>query len=147
MVLISAANWLRRYDSTVGGGGAAAGRSRNTKALLGFPCRLFFADLLTRFARLSFVLRVFRVLKDALWVSAEPCRGVPAKPTRAPFFITATNKAAALPLEETNCRFVSSRTCFNCSQAHRCPPAIKRTWRCLQASGARPACLSGTLDF
>lgn len=125
--------------------GAAAPRSRSTKALLGLPCRLFFfffPDLLTRFARLSFVLRVFRVLKDAFY------RGVPAKPTRVPFFITATNKAAALPpCFRTNCRLVSSWSSFKCSQAHRCPPAIKRAWCCLQASGARPACLSGTLHF
>lgn len=52
--------------------GAAAPRSRNTEALLGFPGRLFSADMLTRFARLSFVPRVFRVLEDALWVSLNP---------------------------------------------------------------------------
>lgn len=95
-VLISAANWLWRCDSAVGGQLLdAAGTPKPSSA---FHAGFFFADLLTRFARLSFVLRLFRVLKDALWVSAEPYRGVPAKPTRAPFFITATNKAAALLL-------------------------------------------------
>lgn len=53
--------------------------------------------LLTRFARLSFVLRVLRVLEDAFWVSTEPYSGAPAKPTRVPFFIAATNKVVALP--------------------------------------------------
>lgn len=93
-VLISAANWLRRCDSTVGGQLLdAAGTPKPSWA---FHAGFFFVDLLTRFARLSFVLRVFRVLKDALWVSAEPYGGVPAKPTRVPSFITATNKAAAM---------------------------------------------------
>lgn len=63
------------------------------KALLGFPRRLFFfssffVDLLTGFTRLSAVLRVLRVQKDALWVSAEPCSHAPAKLHGVPFHQT-----------------------------------------------------------
>lgn len=45
-----------------------------------------FVDLLTRFSRLSFVLRVLRVQEDALWVSGEPCSHAPAKTHHCPFF-------------------------------------------------------------
>lgn len=48
-----------------------------------------FVDLLTRFSRLSFVLRVLRVQEDALWVSSEPCSHAPAKLTAVPLFVTA----------------------------------------------------------
>lgn len=76
-------------------GGRSTQQERRSPPGLSMPAFLFL-DLLTRFARLSFVPRVFRVLKDALWVPAEPYRGVPAKLARVPFFIAATNKAAAL---------------------------------------------------
>lgn len=132
--------------------GAAAPRSRNTEALLGFPGRLFSADLLTRFARLSFVPRVFRVLEDALWVSLNPTAAYLPNPPVSLFSSPLQTKRQRFCrvfffFLRKNCRFVSAWSSFNCSQAHRCPPAIKRAWWCLQASGARPTCLSGTLHF
>lgn len=106
-----------------------------------------FVDLLTRFSRLSFVLRVLRVQEDALWVSGEPCSHAPAKLTTVPFFVTATKWQLLFFFSPLNSRSGSSWDSFTCCQAHTRPPAIQRAWWHLQACGARPACLSRTLFF
>lgn len=51
-----------------------------------------FVGVLTRFTRLSFVLRLLRVQEAALWVPGEPCSCAPAKLTAVPFFVTATKR-------------------------------------------------------
>lgn len=132
-VLISAVNWPWRRGSTVGG--SCSTQQEHEKASWAFHAGFFFfspplfffflVDLLTRFTRLSVVLGVFRVQKDALWVSAEPCSHAPAKLNGVPFHRrrckqsgrdSATLFFFSLPLKTS---FVSSWSSFTCTNVLR----------------------------
>lgn len=132
-----------RCSSTIGG---SCSTQQEHESPPGPSTPAFFFDLLTRFSRLSFVLRVLHVQEDALWISGEPCIRAPAKLTSVPFLSSPLQSGSfCFFLLFPNNRSVCSLNSFTCSQAHTCLPAIQHAQRCLQAGWARPGCLPRTL--
>lgn len=110
------------------------------------PSRAFhaglFVDLLTRFTRLSFVLRGLRVQEGALWVSGEPCSCAPAKLAAVPFFGSATKwqllflhpPPSSSSCKQQLCLFLAVRA----THGLQLPPGV---------GGACPACWPRTPPF